>query len=262
MNEQTGRLRFGPYRLVRELSATRLAHRWLALRESDQTSHAVYRFGPCQDRYERRRHTRAMQMLGGLQHPHLLAIEMCSFEPGDEPWAVTPYTGNHEGIVTLDDVARAKGDALPPFEAERAVLQVLEAVAHAHGSGVFNGPVPIEQLLVDRHGSVLIEMYGVARALEGFERGNSELVRDEVRSIVEIAYRLVTGLPADEPRIPASRLAKRLPRPFEEWIEEGLYPGGGFQTAEEAISRLPGRRPESEPSRVRIVLGRLKAWSR
>ncbi len=262
MSEVTGRVRFGPYRLVRELAPSRLAPRWLALRESDQTSHAIYRFGTCQERVERRRHTRAMQMLSGLQHPHLLSIEMCSFGTGDEAWAVTPYTGNHDSIVTLEDVARAKGESLPPFEAERAVLQVLEGVAHAHGEGVCNGPISIDQVLVDRHGCILIEMYGVGRILQGLDRGNSELVRDEVRSVVEIAYRLVTGLPADEPRIPAGRLARRLPRAFEEWLEEGLDATGGFQSATEAIGRLPHRRPEPEPSRVRTVLGRLKAWSR
>jgi hypothetical protein len=109
---------------------------------------------------------------------------------------------------------------------------------------------------------VLLELYGVARVLQGLDHANSELVRDEVRSIVEIAYRLVTGLPADEPRIPASRLARRLPRAFDEWLEEGLHPTAGFQTAEEALSKLPHRRPEPEPSRVRTVLGRLRAWSR
>ncbi|HZW10010.1 MAG TPA: hypothetical protein VFF69_08910 [Phycisphaerales bacterium] len=262
MTDLTGRVRFGPYKLVRQLAPSRLAERWLALREHDQTSHAVYRFGICENRVERRRHSRAMQMLSGLQHPHLLAIEMCSFEAGDEPWAVAPYTGNHEGIVTLEDVAKAKGDMLPPFEAERAVLQVLEGVAHAHGAGVANGPIGIDQLLVDRHGCVLVEMYGVGRVLQGLERMNSELIRDEVRSVVEIAYRLVTGLTAEEPRIPAARLAKRLPRAFEEWLEEGLSASAGFQSAAEAVSKLPHRRSEQEPSRVRTVLGRLRAWSR
>lgn len=262
MSHQTGRVRFGPFSLVRELAASRLAGRWLALRERDQSSHAVYRFAICNDRVERRRHTRAMQSLSGLHHPHILGIEMCSFEIGDEPWAVTPYTGNHESVVTLGDVACAKGDVLPPFEAERAVQQVLEAAAYAHSVGVMHGPLSIDELLVDRHGSVLVEMYGVPRVLAGLDTGNTEIARDEVRSVVEIAYRLLTGLPADEPRIPASRLAKRLPRDFEEWLDEGLNPGGGFQTAAEAIAKLPSNRPEPEPSRVRTVLGRLRAWSR
>ncbi|MBK7404538.1 MAG: hypothetical protein IPJ41_07845 [Phycisphaerales bacterium] len=262
MSHQTERVRFGPFRLVRELSASGLASRWLALRERDQSSHCVYRFATCQDRVERRRHTRAMQMLSGLHHPHILSIEMCSFEVGDEPWAVTLYTGNHDSIVTLEDVVRAKGDVLPPFEAERAVQQVLEASAHAHSVGVVHGPLALDELLVDRHGSVLIEMYGVPRGHAGLEPGNAEIKRDEVRSIVEIAYRLLTGLPAEEPRIPAGRLAKRLPRDFEEWLDEGLNPGGGFQSAEEAIAKLPSNRPDPEPSRVRTVLGRLKAWSR
>lgn len=262
MSDQKERVRFGPYRLVRELSRSPLGRRWLALRESDQSSHAVYRFEALPDRIWRRRHTRAMQSLAELHHPHLLAVEMCSFEVGGEPWVVTPYTGNHDNIVTLSDVVQAKGETMSAPEAERAVLQVLEGISYAHSVGACNGPVAIEHLLVDRRGRVLIELYGVGRALAGLDGSDSELVRDEVRSVVEIAYRLVTGLGADEPRIPAGRLAKKLPRAFEEWLEEGLDPGGGFQSADDAISKLPHRRPDPEPSRVRTVLGRLAAWSR
>jgi serine/threonine protein kinase len=262
MVDQSDRVRFGPYQLVRELSPSPMGRRWLALRESDQSSHAVYQFEALPARAGRRRHMRAMHTLAGLRHPHLLAVELCSFEVGDEPWVVAPYTGNHDCIVTLADVLAAKGESLSAAEAERAVLQVLEGVGYAHSMGVGNGPLGMESLLVDRRGSVLIELYGVGRALRGLEGINSELVRDEVRSVVEIAYRLVTGLPAEEPRIPAGRLVKRLPRAFEEWLEEGLHPGGGFASAGEAIAMLPHRRPEVEPSRVRTVLGKLTAWSR
>ena len=262
MSDQSERVRFGPYQLVRELSPSPLGQRWLALRESDQSSHAVYRFPSLPDRVWRRRHTRAMQVLAQLHHPHLLAVEMCSFEVGGEPWVVTPYTGNHDNIVLLRDVVQAKGESLPACEAERAVLQVLEGIAYAHAIGVCNGPIALEQLLVDRRGRVLIELYGVGRALAGLDAGNAELVRDEVRSVVEIAYRLVTGLDAEEPRIPAVRLVKKLPRAFDEWLETGLNPTGGFRTAQDAIEALPHRRPEPEPSRVRTVLGRLTTWSR
>lgn len=203
-----------------------------------------------------------MQVLAELHHPHLLAVEMCSFDVGGEPWVVTPYTGNHDNIVMLRDVVQAKGECLSACEAERAVLQVLQGIGYAHSVGVCNGPIAKGQLLVDRRGRVLIELYGVARALAGLDAGNSELVRDEVRSVVEIAYRLVTGFEADEPRIPAARLVKKLPRAFDEWLEEGLDPSGGYRTAQDAIERLPHRRPDPEPSRVRTVLGRLATWSR
>jgi serine/threonine protein kinase len=262
MSHQSERDHFGPYRLVRELSSSSLGRRWLALRETDQSSHAVYRFESLPDRVWRRRHMRAMRALSELRHPHLLSLEACSFGIGDEPWVVTPYTGNHDCIVTLADVLAAKGESLSAPEAERAVLQVLEGVSYAHSVGQGNGPIALEQVLVDRRGSVLIELYGVSRALRGLDTINSELIRDEVRSVVEIAYRLVTGLAADEPRIPAGRLVKKLPRALDEWLEEGLDPGSGFQSADEAIARLPHRRPEPEAGRVRTVLGKLTAWSR
>lgn len=262
MSEQAKRVRYGPYRLVRPLADSPLGKRWLALREADQSSHTLYQFGSPPDRVWRRRHSRAMQMLASIQHPHVLSIETCSFEVGGEAWASAPYTGNHDCIVTLMDVVRAKGDALPHAEAERTVVQVLDGVCFAHSIGVCNGPITMEQLLVDRHGSLLIELYGVSRALRGLEGMNGELVRDEIRSVVEIAYRLLTGIDADEPRIPVGRLAKRLPRGFEEWIEQGLDPTAGYQTAEEAIAALSALRADPEPSRVRTVLGRLTPWPR
>lgn len=262
MSEQNRRASFGPYRLVRDLAPCRLGDRWMALHEHRQTSHTAYEFAICHDRLERRRFAEAMQALSTLSHPHILPVDMWSFEPGGAPWAVTHYTGNHGGLVTLEDVVRAKGESLPAFEAERAALQLLEATAAAHDKGVYHGPVTAQEILVDRHGSLTIEMYGVTRTIAGLGRGNFELAADETRSIVELAYRLLTGLPADEPRIAPSRIAKRVPRAFEEWLEEGLNPGAGFENAAEAISRLPSQRTEIEPSRVKTVLGRIRAWSK
>jgi hypothetical protein len=146
-------------------------------------------------------------------------------------------------------------------EAGRALTQLLQALQHAHGEGVYNGPIGIDQILVDRHGCVFIEMYGVQRMLEGLRRGNAELAADEVRSIVEIGYRLITGQTAEEPRIEASRLVRKLDKRWDEWLEAGLDPLGGYRSAEEALREFPTVR-EEEPTRVpgvRVVLGRVRS---
>ena len=263
MVQHTESLRFGPYQLMRPLSLCRLGQRWLVLHTDDQTSHTLYHFRACHDRVERRRFSESMQALSSLDHPHLLGIEMRSFASDGTPWAVTPYMGNHSGLVTIRDVVKAKGELLPAWEAERAVLQLLEAVDYAHSMGVHHGPINADDVLVDTHGSILIEMYGVAHTLAGLGRSNPEIIRDEIRSLVEIAYRIATGLPADEPRIPATRLDKRIPATFERWLETGLNPSLGYKNAAEAIAKLPCRCTDPvDTSRVKIVLNRMKVWAK
>lgn len=262
--------RVGPFRLVRPLSPGKLAERWLALDERDNSTHVLHRFDLGGDRLggdraERRRFLAAIEEASALRHPHLLAVKTFSMGTGvsaGAAWVVTPYTGSQEGLLTLSQLVRSKGGSLSPVEAERAVEQLLEAMTYAHAADRHHGPLSAEEVLVDRRGSLAIEMYGLRRRLAGFSSGNAELVRDEVRSVVELAYRLLTGLPADEPRIPAGRLVRKLDPRWDEWLEMGLDPTGGFATAFEALQALPSRAREFDRRErvgpVRVVLSRFR----
>jgi serine/threonine protein kinase len=260
MSSRIERLHIGPYRLVRQLQAGPLAERWLAFHEGDQTAHVAYRFRLVPDRAEQRRFVAAVEAMSALNHPHLLPVEQFTLAAGGGAWVVAPYTGNHEGLVTLSSLRQDKGGRLIPPETERALAQLLEGIEEAHNAGHQHGPIEAEEILVDRRGSLLIELYGLRRRLEmGMTRPASEIARDEVRSVVGIGYSLLTGLPADEPRIRASRLVPRLDHRWDEWFDEGLDPMGGFLTAGEAAAGLPGVRREVEGrvSPVRVVFGRM-----
>lgn len=261
MSARQDEARLGPYRLVRPLDPGRLATRWLALHERSRTSHVVHGFGICHDKAERRRFLSAVESVARLSHMHLLPVEQFSFTASNRGCVITPYTGNQEGLVTLTQLLEAKGGRMLTSEADRALTQIIEAVRYAHERGQHHGPLHMDEVLVDRRGCVQIELYGMARHLGGLTRGNLELVRDEVRSIVEIGYRLVTGLDADEPRIQASRLAKRLDRQWDQWFDAGLDSAGGFDSADAAYSALPSVQRESagQPNagRVRVVMGRV-----
>ncbi len=256
------RPKVGPYVLMRALAPGRLAARWLALNEVDQSSHVVYRFPICHDKAEQRRFLSAVGAASALFHEHILRVEQFSFDVAGRPWVVAPFIGDVGGLMTLGRLLRDKGGLMSPDEAERAVTQVLEASDHAVGVGQHHGPIALDEVLVGRHGSLFIELYGMARGLKGLTRGNSELVRDEVLSIVEIAYQLLTGLRADEPLIPAGRLVKRLDPRWDAWLDQGLDPSGGFATASEALAALPGRVERTEVYRpavnVRSMLWRLR----
>ncbi len=261
MSIRIERLRIGPYQLVRQLEPGPLSERWLAFNEFDQTAHVGYRFRMGHEKSEQRRFVSAVEGLSPLSHPHLLPIEQFALGVGGGAWIVTPYTGSHDGLVTLASLVREKGGRMSPAESERALIQLLEGSDYAHQSGHQHGPVTAPEIMVDRRGSLAVELYGLARRLTTQSgRPATEVIRDEVRSIVEIGYWILTGLPAEEPRIQASRLIPKLDRRWDDWFEEGLDPLAGFLTAEDALAALPGLRREFEDkdrsSPVRTVIGR------
>lgn len=259
MDDTLERTMLGPFVFERELGPCPLGRRFLAEHERAQSMHVLYEITTCRDRADQRRFVEHAPTLCELRHPHILPVERLSITD-DEPWLVTPYTGNQEGLVTLGALLAAKG-TMSPQEAGRAVTQLLQALQYAHERGVHNGPVDVEQVLVDRHGCVFIELFGVRRMLDGLRRGNAELAADEVRSVVEIGYRLITGQPAEEPRIEASRLARKLDRRWDEWFETGLDPLGGYRSATQALSEFPMLREDDSPRvpAVRVVLGRVRS---
>lgn len=253
--------RFGPYVLVRELSHGPAGERWLALHERDHSSHVVHRASARHDRGSQKRFFDSMERLSTLSHPHLLPIESYAVCPAGRATLVTPYTGNQSGLVTLGSLVELKGGRLSPTEADRALTHVLEGIDYAHRSGIGHGPVSAERVLVDRHGRAAIELYGLERSLRGGLGADAELVRDEVRSVAEIGYRLITGLGAEEPRIAAGRLVKKLSPAWDEWFERGLDGVAGFGSAAEAIEALPSSRRDDVDTSPRVnVLGVLSRF--
>lgn len=241
MTERDQPVLFGPYRVVRELPSSRVGPRWVAINERTGENRAVYRVATCRDHVERRRLLAAIEREGLVSHPHLLTVEKFSLDASGVLWAVAPYRGNQEGLVLLPELVEANGGRLAPIEAERALEQLLDAITFAHEHGLHHGPIEDDEILVDRHGSVWIELYALPRLLDGFDASNEFLIRDEVRSVVALGYRLVTGLPAEEPRMPAARMFKKLDRAWDRWFDRGLDASGGFDSAAEALAALPSR---------------------
>lgn len=278
MVEVLERQALGPFLLTRELGPSAYADRYLALHAVDQSSHVAMRFPLCEDRDSMRRFVDAIRMCEGLRQEHLLRVEYHTFDAEGHPWVIAPFTGDVDGVRTLAKLLREKKGQMHPFEAERAIQQVLEAAVYAHSTEpardgrearlpVVHGPLSMDEILVDRHGRIVIELYGVGRLLradQGWSTVRSpELVRDELRSIAEIGYQLITGLRAEAPMIPPSRIVKRLDARWDRWLARGLDAARGFETAAEALMLLPSRMPvmddsEPEPVGVRAVFGRFR----
>ncbi len=245
MTDLSTQPQLGPYRLVRRLADGPLGPRQLALHERAASNHAITFVDRLRLPQDRDRAERALADLRELQHAHLLAIDDFGFE--DEhgrarAWVASPYTGDVDGLVTLATLLKRRGGYLPPMEARTAIVQVLGAMAYAHGRGVRNGVVTLEQVQVDRRGSLALEHYGLAARALWTAPASDDFEQQELISVLELAYRLVTGLAAEEPLIPPGRMVPDLDPTWEDWFETGLMQPRqgkpGFRSAAHALSAL------------------------
>jgi len=108
-----------------------------------------------------------------------------------------------------------------------------------------------DEILVDRSGSVYIELYGVRLAMQHDEFNPSEAKRDETKAIVNIAYELLTGVKPDEVWIDPTRLVEKLDPRWDAFFAEGLDPAEGFATAGDAIAAIPGHREALSPPEIK-----------
>lgn len=256
----------GAFQLARLLDPSSFGERWLAQHESQHTDWIIHGFGPHMNKSSRVLLLSWLEAARSFSHAHLPSIHRVADSGSDRIWAAEPYLGSEDGILTIDRLVGLKGGRMSPAETERVLLHALDAMRYAHNLGVCHGPITASDLLVDRHGSITIDLYGLNRRLSGLMEFDPEVVLDEVRSVAMIGYWVLTGLEAEEPRIRASRLIRRLDRAWDEWFEVALDPASGFSTASDALAALPsiGSRQivETKPGAARGVLERLRtAWS-
>lgn len=231
--------RFGPYRLIRPLNPLNGWERFIALHERDDTDHVVYRHPPLHDASERRRLLGAIEPLAAVRHAHLLEVAAYSFDEQGRLCLVTPYAGNQEGLVTLSDLVERRNGRLDVAETARCVEHLLEAVIAARGAGLAGGPVVPERILVDRRGSVHIELYGLPSA-DRMYRGVCTGA-DEVRAIGAMAVWLLTGIRQDVASLAVGRIAGRGAKAWEPWLEAATDPVNGFETPADALLAVPSR---------------------
>lgn len=213
--------------------------RFVVLCNKTDTNYMLYRFDSVSNHQHRRRMFDAFMTMSTLEHAHLLKIESVSYDDHGRLCVITPYTGNHEGLVTLADLLENRGGKLSTVEAARAIEHLLDAGAYAHAAGICNGPIGAEDVLVDRFGCIQIELYGCATLMSGVSASVPVLISDEIRSLADLGYTLMTGLPTTGQRVEPSRLIRRLDRAWDAWFELGLDPIDGFENATHAINAMP-----------------------
>lgn len=245
----------GGYRLVRALGRGSCGERCLAEPGPDGQRvvlHAVRRSlsnhasGPGAGR-EGKRFLELIAPIRVLEHAHILPVCDAVVDRGGWHWLVTPYIGASEGLLTLDGLRRAKRNSrLSIYETRTAVRQIFSAIACAHARGVVHGGFNSRDLLVDRHGSLMFELYGLQRRISGDvpARGTQDweaLVRAELRSAVEVIYQSLTGASPTGSVGHASKVVRKLDRSWDRWFEIGLDEQGGFVCPEQALSMFEGQ---------------------
>lgn len=248
MVELLNRPRVGPYILTKRLSPGVLGDRWLALDERDQTSHVVHRFRHPGTREDALRILHAVQQTAALDDAHILKVEGAALDTKGRPFAVTPYIGDSDGVLTLDTLLRRKGGLMPIEEAKRALEHMLGAVQHAHEHALAHGPLSMPEIQVGTRGNLAVELYGVARLLSTNPRPRAEAERLEIRSVFEIAYQMVTGLRVETPIIPACRVLPDLDASWDDLFETGLGEPG-FSSAAHALSAVQNCRVTIDSAR-------------
>lgn len=243
------------YHPTKLLPEGRCGQRVLATRKRDGEQvvlHAVRRslrrgvgkLGTGRSSRDARRFHELVAPVRSLESNHATPIENVIADACGHHWLVTPYLGTCDGLLTLDRLCRLKDSGqFCEHETERAVEHLLDVSAVAHGRGLVHGRLAADEVLVNRHGSLVVELYGLTRRLGiGSQGVSASPAHDEVRSVAEIAYTMLTGtLAAPEPYIPAGRIAKKLSATWEAWLAYALDPARGFDSPAAALHALPGR---------------------
>jgi WD40 repeat protein len=227
--------RIGPYRVVRLLGRGGMGTVYEAEQESPRRRVAikVLSSGSGSPQQLQRFHQEA-QILGKLHHPGIAHV----YQAGTAVilGAAQPYFAMElvEGASLLEHARRAELDLAARLE---LLLQVCEAVQHAHDNGILHRDLKPSNIVVDAAGRAKVLDFGVARLLEsGGESGRSLTItgivvgtlatmspeqvvaspvgldaRSDVYSLGVIGYELLAGrAPLDVSSLPLPEAARRI----------------------------------------------------
>ena len=125
---------------------------------------------------ESERFRREIQVLGVLQHSHIVPL-IATGHSGDLLWYAMPFIRGDSLAVRLQQGPMSVGEAL------RALHEVSDALAHAHAEGIVHRDLKPENVLF-QSGHAMLADFGVAHArLEGLRRSSGVSMGEMRRSI-------------------------------------------------------------------------------
>lgn len=157
--------RLGPWRLLEPLGEGGMGEVWLAEREVEglRQRAALKRIRSGLGPELGARFLRERRILARLSHPHIAAFIDAGVEPGGTPWMAMEYV---EGERLQEHCARRR---LDPRARIDLILQVLDALDHAHRQLVVHRDLKPGNVMVDSEGRVKLLDFGIARLLDDSE---------------------------------------------------------------------------------------------
>lgn len=230
----------GSFLAVRRLGAHRLATRWLGLSKLDAAPRMAYFIEERSCRFGRAEVLHQLLKLSRLNHRHVLSPQNVESADDGGVWVFTAHVGSYDGPVTLAKLGADRGPIdVEPAELRTAAEQLLDALGFMHGAGVSCSEVRMDEVLVDRHGAILLELPGLESALRAGEVLDAEAVRRQTRDVIAVLYEFATGVSGHEPLVPASTLGGRRLRRWDAWFEAGLAVEPAFASSKAALAALP-----------------------
>jgi len=170
----------GPYRLLRELGQGGMASVWLAERtdmlQARQVAlklpHGAWRMAGLAERMARER-----EILAGLEHPNIARLYDAGVSAEGQPYLALEWVDG----VPIDRFVREQ--ALSVVACLALVLQVCEAVAHAHAHLVVHRDLKPGNILVTAAGQVRLLDFGIAKLLVNEAGGALQATQDGARAL-------------------------------------------------------------------------------
>lgn len=217
----------GPARLVRDLDRCRAGYRWLARVPSDASLFQLYVLPPG--------HVSAPALVAGegLRGRHIVPILGSGEHATGWTWALSPYAGDIEGVRSLTDVLKLRaGRQMPVYEARVAASQLIDAATDMRRSGVAFADITGRDVLIDRRGSVRVEVINASRS------ASDTPMCDDTHALGLLVYEMLTGATPSGAFMPPSRLASGVGRGWDRWTERAL--GREFDSLSSAAGAMPG----------------------
>jgi serine/threonine-protein kinase len=172
--EPAGGMLIGPYRLVAPLGKGGMASVWLAERVDGvprrqvaiKMPHVSWQLAFIE------RLMRERDILASLEHPNIARLYEAGMDAAGRPFFAMEYVQGE----AIDAYCRAR--ALPLQVRLELLLQVADAVGHAHGRLVVHRDLKPANILVTEDARVRLLDFGIAKLLEGNHTAQTQLTRE------------------------------------------------------------------------------------
>ena len=153
----------GPYRLLEHIGRGGMGSVWAATRADGIFEREVALKLPRLSKSPRlaERMARERQIGALLEHPHIARLYDAGIDLGGRPYLVM------ERVHGTDLISHAARYALGTVDRLRLMLQVCEAVLHAHRLLVVHRDIKPSNLMVDARGDIKLLDFGIAKLLDG-----------------------------------------------------------------------------------------------